>query len=164
MMSHGHFYSLHDPLSHGVVSYRTLLTWTQCPGRFLGIIGRDSIYVGFSSPTSSVWDDPRLLDDGGEIPRFEGRGWRFDSWLWSLLSTWHKNLPGGQLPPVLWRWPVGLLPQKERKKSLTGCMLTVFQCICYWISKWITNVGQSDVNWSLFVLPCSKILQTLYSC
>ena len=33
-------------------------------------------------------DDLNLLDDGGEIPKSQGRGWRFDSWLWNLLSTW----------------------------------------------------------------------------
>ena len=26
-----------------------------------------------------VRDDPKVLDDGGEIPKSEGRGWRFDS-------------------------------------------------------------------------------------
>ena len=28
-----------------------------------------------------VRDDPKLLDDGGEIPKSQGRGWRFDSQL-----------------------------------------------------------------------------------
>ena len=27
-------------------------------------------------------------DDGGEILKSQGRGWRFDSRLWNLLSTW----------------------------------------------------------------------------
>jgi hypothetical protein len=35
---------------------------------------------------------------GSSIPDYE---------ISSLLDK--KNLPGGQLPPVLWRWPVGLL-------------------------------------------------------
>jgi hypothetical protein len=26
-----------------------------------------------------VQDDPKLLDDGGEIPKSQGRGWQFDS-------------------------------------------------------------------------------------
>ena len=26
-----------------------------------------------------VQDDPKLLDDGGEMPKCQGRGWRFDS-------------------------------------------------------------------------------------
>ena len=28
-----------------------------------------------------------------------------------------ENLPGGQLPPMLWRWPIGLLSQKKEKKK-----------------------------------------------
>ena len=28
-----------------------------------------------------VRDDPKLLDDDGEISKSKGRGWRFDSWL-----------------------------------------------------------------------------------
>ena len=47
-----------------------------------------------------VWDAPKLLDDGGGIPKSKGRRWRFDSLLWNLLSTWHKNLSDGQLPHV----------------------------------------------------------------
>ena len=26
-----------------------------------------------------VLDNPKLLDDGGDIPKSQGRGWRFDS-------------------------------------------------------------------------------------
>ena len=35
-----------------------------------------------------VQDDPKLLDDGGEIPKSQRRGWRFDTQLWisSLLN------------------------------------------------------------------------------
>ena len=33
----------------------------------------------------------------------------------SLLDI--KNLLGGQLPPVLWRWHVGLLSQKKKKEK-----------------------------------------------
>ena len=37
-------------------------------------------------------DDPKLLDDGREISKSQGRGWGFDSRLWwNLLSTWHKT-------------------------------------------------------------------------
>ena len=64
-----------------------------------------------------VQDGPKLLDDGGEIPKSQGRGWRFETWLWNLLSTWQKNLSGGQLPPVLWRWHVDLLSPKIKKKT-----------------------------------------------
>ena len=38
-----------------------------------------------------VRDDPKLLDDNGEILKSQGRGWRFDSRLWNVLSTWHKT-------------------------------------------------------------------------
>ena len=34
-----------------------------------------------------VRDDPKLLVDGGEIPKSQGRGWWFDSRLRILLST-----------------------------------------------------------------------------
>ena len=34
-----------------------------------------------------VQEDPKLLDDGGETSKSQGRGWRFDSWLMNLLST-----------------------------------------------------------------------------
>ena len=47
--------------------------------------------------------DPKLSDDGGEIPKSQGRGWEFQSWLWNLLFTWLKKLPCGQLPYVFWR-------------------------------------------------------------
>ena len=34
-----------------------------------------------------VRDDPKLMDDGGEILKSQGRGWRFDSRQWNLLSA-----------------------------------------------------------------------------
>ena len=34
----------------------------------------------------------------------------------SLLYLIGKNLTGGQLPHVLWRWPADLLSQKKRKE------------------------------------------------
>ena len=59
-------------------------------------------------PTLQVRDDPKLLDDGGEIPKSQVRCWRFDpSCLISSLLA--RNLLGGQLPLLLWRWHVGLL-------------------------------------------------------
>ena len=38
-----------------------------------------------------VQNYPKLPDDGGEIPKSQARGWRFDSQLWNLLSTWRKT-------------------------------------------------------------------------
>ena len=41
-----------------------------------------------------VWDDPKLLDDGGEIPKSQGRDWRlFPAMKSPLYLT--KYLPGG---------------------------------------------------------------------
>jgi hypothetical protein len=39
------------------------------------------------------------------------------------------NLPGGQLPPVHWRWSVGLLSQrkKERKEEVSNIYILVGQ-------------------------------------
>ena len=67
-----------------------------------------------SSCTSNlVRVDLKLPDDGTEISKSQGRDWLFESRLWNLLSTWLKNLPSGQLPPVLWRSLVDLLSQKN---------------------------------------------------
>jgi hypothetical protein len=45
---------------------------------------------------------PNLKEEvGGSIPRYE---------ISSLLDK--KNLPDSQLPPLLWRWPVGHLFHK----------------------------------------------------
>ena len=41
--------------------------------------------------TLMVWDDSKPLDGGGQIPRPQGKFWRFDSRLWNLLSAWHKT-------------------------------------------------------------------------
>ena len=58
-----------------------------------------------------VRDDPKRLDDGGEIPKSQGIGWRFDSPTVKSPLYLTDNLSCGQLSPVLWRWPVGLLSQ-----------------------------------------------------
>ena len=65
-----------------------------------------------------VRDDLKLQDDGGEIPKSPWKGWRFDSP--AVKSPLHltENLPGDQLPPVLWRWHINLLSsEKEYKKK-----------------------------------------------
>ena len=50
---------------------------------------------------------PNLKEEvGGSIPDCE------------ISSLLDRNLPGGQLPPVLWHWLVGLLsPKKENRKE-----------------------------------------------
>ena len=45
----------------------------------------------------------RKEEVGGSIPGCE------------ISSLLDRNLPGGQLTPVLWRWHVGLLSQKKIK-------------------------------------------------
>ena len=40
-----------------------------------------------------------------------------------------ENLPGGQLPPVLWRWPVSLLSQKRKERL--RCTLNIFQNVFF---------------------------------
>ena len=56
-----------------------------------------------------VQDDPELLDDGGEIPKSQGRGRRFDSPAVNSPLYLTTYLSRGQLPPVLWRWPIVFL-------------------------------------------------------
>ena len=49
-----------------------------------------------SNPTSKLFetqvrDNPKLLDDSGEVPKHEWSSWQFDSQLWNGLFTWRKN-------------------------------------------------------------------------
>jgi hypothetical protein len=59
---------------------------------------------------SLVQDDRKLLNDGGETPKSQGRGVRFPDVKSPLYLT--EDLPGDQLPHVLWCWHVDLLSQK----------------------------------------------------
>jgi hypothetical protein len=75
---------------------------------------------------------PKLLDDGGEIPKISRKSLavRFSSHeISSLLDK--KNLPGGQLPLVLWRWHVGLLFENFQKiknqRKITGHFRGIFR-------------------------------------
>ena len=82
-------------------------------GGFLGMLRVVSSPQNDDSKTLiNVRDDPKLLDDGGEIPKYQGEGWRFGSHPWNLPLYLTENLSDGQLPLVLWRWPVGILYQK----------------------------------------------------
>ena len=60
-----------------------------------------------------VQDDPKILVDGREIPKSQGRGWWLDSQSWYLLPTWHKTSQVVNYLFVLWRWPDILLSQEE---------------------------------------------------
>jgi hypothetical protein len=39
-----------------------------------------SIIYNLEIDEGMVQGDPKLPDDGGEIPKSQGRGWWFDSW------------------------------------------------------------------------------------
>lgn len=39
------------------------------------------------TPPNMVGDNPKLRGDGGETPKTQGRGWRFNAQLTNLLST-----------------------------------------------------------------------------
>ena len=63
--------------------------------------------------------DPKLLEDGGEPPKSQGRGRWFDSRLWHLLSTWHKSR---QVVNCLLCFGFGMstfCSKKRKKKELT---------------------------------------------
>ena len=73
-----------------------------------------NLRTGSSETTLNYWmmveRCPNLKEEvGGLIPGCE---------ISSLLDK--KNLPGGQLPHVLWRWHVGLLSPKKKKKKKIG--------------------------------------------
>ena len=42
-------------------------------------------------PNIVVWDDFKLPDNSGEVPKTEWSGWQFNSWLWNLLSIWQTT-------------------------------------------------------------------------
>ena len=74
-----------------------------------------------------VRDGPKLLDDGGEIPKFQGRGWQFE--FPAVISPLYltKHLPCGQPPPMLWRWHVNLLSQNNKNNNM-GVAYVGFVC------------------------------------
>ena len=76
-----------------------------------------------------VGDDPKLPADGGEIPKPQERGWRFNSQVWNLLSTWQKTC---QVINYLLCFGVGLSPfcldKKNEKTQPNGKKLTSNRC------------------------------------
>ena len=58
-----------------------------------------------------------------------------------------ENLLGGQLPPMLWRYPVGRLSQRKRKKEKMKVGMTIFVNI--FIRDVIRKVTISDINWHM---------------
>ena len=65
-----------------------------------------------------IRDDLKLPGDGRGIPKSQGRGWRFESRLWNLLSTWRKTC---QVVNCLLCFGAGLsafcLKKKKKKKA-----------------------------------------------
>ena len=80
------------------------------------MVGENRQFVTIDEPM--VQDDLNLPDDGGEIPKSQGRGWQFESRLWKLLSTWWKTC---QVVNYLLCFGVGLsafcLKEKKKKKK-----------------------------------------------
>ena len=66
-------------------------------------------------PTGTRQDNLELLEDGAEIPKSQGRGWLSNSS--SPLYLKKEYLPGGELPPLLWRSPVHPPSQKIKGKK-----------------------------------------------
>ena len=64
------------------------------------------IFYAIQYTVSLVQDELQLLDHGREIPKSQGRGWRFNFRLWNLLSTWLKTC---QVANYLQRFGAGLL-------------------------------------------------------
>ncbi len=52
-----------------------------------------------------------------------------------------KNLPSGQLPPMLWRWPIGLLSQNEKEDILEQEHTLPAKLVPFFITRliWITT-------------------------
>ena len=70
-----------------------------------------------------IRDDLKLPGDGRGIFKSQGRGWQFESRLWNLLSTWRKNLPGGQLPHVLGVGLSAFCLKKEKQEPIGPSLL-----------------------------------------
>ena len=68
-----------------------------------------------------VWDDLKLPGDGRGIPKSQGKGWRFESRLWNLLSIERKTC---QVVNCLLCFDVGLSAFCLKKNKRVN-----FQCI-----------------------------------
>ena len=78
-----------------------------------------------------VRDDPKLLDDSGEILKSQGRGWRLDPRLWAFFSTWHKTC---QVAYCLMCFGVGMSAfcfksGKKKRKSELSTTYTIVRVI-----------------------------------
>ena len=71
-----------------------------------------------------------------------------------------ENLPGGQLPHVLWRWHVGLLSQKQRKKILI-IPLKIVQIPLY---KWFPTFSLENLDVVIYGCFYTTILGNCINC
>ena len=94
------------------------------------LIGNFSVVLKFNRLL--VRDVPNLLDDSGEIPKSQGRGWQFDSQLWNLLSTWQNT---GQVVNCLLCFGIALstfflYKIKKKNQNFNWLFLQLNQFIC----------------------------------
>ena len=79
----------------------------------------------------SVRDNLKLPNDGGEILKSQGRGWAVQLPAVKSPLCLMEYMPGGQLPPMLWSWPVGLCLKKILfllKKERSKCSVIMVTC------------------------------------
>ena len=118
-----------------------------------------------------VQDDPKLPDDGGLIPKSQGRGWRFDSCMWNFLSTWRKT---SQVVNNLLCFDVGLsifCLQKtppEKPMTILDTKFNVIWHLCHygsflddtsyeWVNKYCSWIMDEFIHW---LKPCLLLLAT----
>jgi hypothetical protein len=87
------------------------------------------IWTTFKCHLLMVRFDPKLSEDGREIPKCQGSGWRFNFPAVKSPLYLTENLPCGQLPPVFWRCHVNNRSQKDNKYHLLEVGLTQYRKI-----------------------------------
>ena len=80
-----YIYSLRSPTGISIFVRIVSIYWGRKP------MGRNPHCRNWNEEGCQNGGDPKLLDDGGEIPKSQRKGWRFDSRVWKLLLTWHKT-------------------------------------------------------------------------
>ena len=84
-----------------------------------------------------VHHNPKLLDDGGGIPKSQGRGWRLDSRLCNLLSPSHTTC---QVVNCL----MMMVENYQNLKEEVGCSIPGYEISClldiqlgrWWTASW----------------------------
>ena len=96
------------------------------------------------SGIGKVRDDPKPLGDSREVPISEWSGWRFNSLLWNLLSTWRKKTI-----PRAHNRKVGNEPHPGPIKFLSRLGLMgsnscwIVQC---WLFIYLFGIGMTTLN------------------